>query len=135
MIKQLQDCQTLYGDKIKDTVKDARRECLQFNHPFDNETFKDPIYVDLSSFYSELHKGLQGLSLPETEVLEKSLTDGIKLIEKIVIANTTGKDVTQAKGISIYYPNRKNLSFLDHFYLKTKFAQESLWLQFLRDNR
>ncbi len=122
IIIHLHECQKLQGNVIKNTVKNARRKCLQFNIP---------IYVDLGSFYSELHKGLQEVpSSEQIEKLKKDLTDGIKLIETSVFANTAGKNVTQAKGISIYYP--KN-SLIDISYLRTKFAQESLWLQFLKD--
>jgi len=119
--KLFQKCQTSDNDKIKDAVKNARKKCYQF---------KIPIYVDLSSFYSELHKGLQDLSLPTTKVLENTLTNGIKLIEKTVIANVTGKRATRAKGISIYYPNHLPIH---PSYFETKFAQESKWLQFLED--
>jgi len=138
IITQIQDCQKVpYGDEIKKIIQDARKDCLQFSHPE---------YIDLGSFYSELQKNLrEPLSHePKIKDLKKKLRSGIKLIEKIVIAKTTGKEVSQAKGISIYYPkhppnhqhlpNHPKRLFLHPSYLKTKFAKESKWLQFLKDN-
>ncbi len=135
IIKRLQKCPKNYRNVIKKAVENARKECYFFQNPFHKpKPIKPPyvdvsLYVDLSSFYSELRKGLQGLSLSKTKDLKKALTDGIKLIEGIVFANVTGDLATQAKGISIYYP----LLFIDESYLKTKFASESLWLVFLKE--
>ncbi len=144
IIARLKVYQESCNDKIKkgieNAVKNTRDKCYGFQNPFEEPIWliriykgrKPPIYVDLSSFYSELQKNLQDLHLSKTkdlQDLEESLTAGIKLIEKAVIANVTGRMATQAKGISIYFPVPR--SFIDASYLKTKFAQESKWLEFL----
>lgn len=67
---------------------------------------------------------------PSIEALKEQLTIGMKLIETVVVANTASQRLRQAKGISIYYPH----NHIDTSYLKTEFAKESLWLEFLRDN-
>lgn len=48
-------------------------------------------------------------------------------LQNMVIANTTGKNMTSAKGISIYWP----LSHIDTSYLATPFARNNNWISFL----
>ncbi|HBS48432.1 TPA: hypothetical protein DEO28_00040 [Candidatus Dependentiae bacterium] len=67
----------------------------------------------------------------EIENLKNDLWVGMKAIEKIVIANTVGKNIARAKGISIYFPKSSNV---DNSYMKTEFAKNTLWVQFLVDN-
>lgn len=86
--------------------------------------------VNFDSTTSETTKQSIMIS-PLIEQLKKDLVIGMKLIETTVIANTVGPSVAQAKGISIYFPPKNSL--IDISYLKTKFAQESLWLQLLKD--
>ncbi len=67
---------------------------------------------------------------PVVEKLKEHLLDGMKIIESIVIMNATSNDLAKAKGISIYYPRYR----IDRSYLKTEFAKDSLWLEFLKEN-
>ncbi len=132
IITHLQECKRLHGYVIrKTTVRESKEKSLGFLKQWNEKRQKyHYLYVDFASFYSELHKNLQNLPTSEPiEKLKKCLIDGIKLIETIVIANVTGKNASQAKGISIYYPPDY---LYPHFsYFKTKFAQESLWPEFL----
>lgn len=167
-------CSLINKQKTEAAIQKARKLCLQFS---------TPCYIDLHSFYSELHKQFDALELLAQQQtnplnsntprsrrsgsivgassahvqtrsprfrrtlmtndhanehqrfiraqafkdLQQTLADGIELINHIVLANVTSKYLSQARGISIYYPSHT----IDPSYLKTKFAQESLWLDFL----
>lgn len=107
-------------------VKQARHNCLQLSTPY---------YVDLHSFLSELSKGLGALSFrnfKQTNVVQQ-LKNAIvmcqHIVEQTVIANNSGKCLSRAKGLSIYFP----LGGIDASYVTTSFAQESLWLGFIKE--
>lgn len=179
VVSQIKLCTKEHGMSMKGLVQEARRNCLHFN---------TPSYVDLHSFYTELHKlvsksslktvhyndvcvdeacfngkdcgleiaetilpenyyyehitrgGLQEdrISLPSAvrpksthiENLKEHLVFGMRLIESIVFSSVSSKDLDRARGISIYYPRYR----IDKSYLKTQFAKDSLWLEFLREN-
>ncbi len=70
------------------------------------------------------------LSGTTVEQLQESLQYAQDVIDAVVIANAAGKGVSRARGLSIYYPNNR----IDKSYLKTDFAHDSKWLDFLRDN-
>ena len=64
------------------------------------------------------------------DILKEALSDGMKLIENVVVANVAGSQAGAAKGLSIYFPKKS----IHSSYAKTKFAQDSLWLDFLVEN-
>jgi hypothetical protein len=66
----------------------------------------------------------------KVDTLKQALSDGISLIETVVVANVAGSGARAAKGLSIYFPK----SSIYSSYAKTKFAQDSLWLDFLVEN-
>ena len=112
-------------------LREARRLSLQFSARN---------YIDLHSFYSRLVNSLEtkykissntgtSLFLKYAKELNQALNAGMKLIENAVMAYTAGSSVTAAKGLSIYFPQAK----VDSSYIRTNFAQESLWSQFLQD--
>jgi len=68
------------------------------------------------------------LNSEQLQNLKRSISDGKRIIENVVIANVSSPYLTRAKGISIYYPNNK----IDASYFRTKFAQENLWLDFIQ---
>jgi hypothetical protein len=100
-------------------LKQARTDCLQFSVP---------TYVDLHSFLTEFKKQICNTSTQEysqiTQILDKAST----LIEQSVVANTSGKLLSRAKGLSIYFPQ----SSVDVSYAKTDFAHNSQWLSLLQ---
>ena len=113
---------------IKYALSRARKLCLQFTAPH---------YIDLHSFYTEFNLQLKK-SLPRITTklrqsadyreLKKCITDGIKIIEKIVISQTASKRFERAKGISIYYPHGP----IHITYVTTDFAQNCKWIEFLK---
>ncbi len=119
-------------------------ECLQKQQ---NSTVHDAIHAsrnrkacthfDVSS-YLDLHHLLSNLQshLPKIRLnsrsnliqqLTNALTEGKKIIEEVVIANKCGKKYKNAKGISIYFPDHIQPS-----YLTSRFATENGWATFLR---
>jgi len=83
-------------------IKDSKNKLLCTH-------FDEPTYIDLHHFYKNLayhiKKSTSDNSSLKSNLLQK-LDEGVQLIEKIVIANTVGKNLKNAHGISIYFPER-----------------------------
>ncbi len=94
--------------------------------------------VDFAEFTSRMAEFSGVRELPQLpspdgssiDRLNEALRYGKQMIDAVVIANSAGKGVGRARGLSIYYPNTR----IDKSYTKTKFADDSHWLDFLRDN-
>jgi len=153
-VQSVHACKQIDRMRIERAILRARNMCLQFS---------TACYVDLHSFYEELNKQLLSLefelthftpnttypqNLPRTMLttrtqvnnnllnsehyksLKQSINTGMQIINQIVVANVTSNYLSSAKGISIYFPQRS----IDASYLKTRFANESLWVSFLQDS-
>jgi hypothetical protein len=115
----------VYVNKFRRLIKRARAASVKI--------CDSPYYTCLSSFYSAFSKELKGslaVFLPQEIVqdLQKYIERARDNIKDAVVANTTGRNMSDAKGISIYFPNYH----IDSSYLDTAFAKETLWLDFLR---
>lgn len=96
--------------------------------------FEEPSYIDLHHFYRNilntmnsfvLKPGIdQGALLME---LRQALQEGLSIVEDVVIANVAGKNLSNARGVSIYFPERG----VHPSYRKTFFAQTNDWSLFL----
>ncbi len=124
VITAFKNCANQNKNSIIDIAKKARRACLQFSAAS---------YVDLYTFYSEFLNQLnnipQAQRLTTHEQLKASLAAGMKLIEQSIIANTAGKNLARAKGLSIYFPQNR----IDASYQKTDFAKECQWFGFIKE--
>lgn len=96
--------------------------------------FDEPSYIDLHHFFYNLQSNIKHFALINKqeeysykENLTKKLEETNRYIEKIVIANTTGSNLRNARGISIYFPERK----IHGSYANTLFAQTNNWLELL----
>jgi len=49
--------------------------------------------------------------------------EGISLLDKCIVENKTGKNLKNARGLSIYFPEGQ----FAHSYLKNPFASENNW--------
>lgn len=107
---------------IRSVIKKSRSHCLQFSAAS---------YIDLYSFLEEFHKNLVASSKHNSSVsdLKKAINSCLTLIDGTIIAHAGGKNMSRAKGLSIYFPT----SGIDTSYAKTDFAKESLWMNFLHD--
>ena len=72
--------------------------------------FDEPTYIDLHHFYKNLASNIKKNTSRDYASIKNNLlsklNEGMRLIEQIVIANTTGKNLKNAQGISIYFPER-----------------------------
>jgi hypothetical protein len=89
--------------------------------------FDEPTYIDLHHFYRNLLTNIKKLANENNQLnattrnaLIAKLNEGIDLIEQIVIANTVGKNLKNARGIAIYFPERGiHSSYQDAVFLKS----------------
>lgn len=109
------------GQSVKYIIRQCRR----------NICFEEPSYVDLCSFYKRLLLGADKFSLqtngPLVGQLKATLQEGIKLINRAIIANTCGSNLSHAQGLSIYFPEQQIISS----YQRTEFAQTNQWYNFI----
>lgn len=115
------------GGSVKNAIQASRNKLLCTH-------FDEPSYIDLHHFYSNLLSNLrlftfnnedQGNSIKQA--LSLRLEEGQSIIKRIVIANKTGKNLSLAHGVSIYFPERR----IHSSYRKTTFAQSNSWLAFI----
>ncbi len=122
-------CYAVDGLSFSQVVKRARQSCQQFS---------SVSYVDLHSFMKELSREVkafykfdENLStdlIVAINMLNGSLDLGVKNVEDIVISNVAGKHMTQARGVSIYFPRY----MIDPSYERTSFAQDGMWTDLLK---
>ena len=95
--------------------------------------FDEPSYIDLHHFYRNVLSSLKAFLFKNNDQmnvinqLREALTEGCLSIENATIANVTGKNLSNAKGIAIYFPERG----IHPSYRKTNFAQNNDWSVFL----
>ncbi len=103
-------------------------------------SFLDPDYIDLTQFYENLHQSITPNRSNKKNYailnrLENATTEGLKLIQKSIVKNSTGTNATTAHGISIYFPTKS----VDTSYFKSDFSQKTNWcnfiFHFIRKNR
>lgn len=89
--------------------------------------FDEPTYIDLHHFYKNLLANIRKIANDNTQInatikntLLAKLDEGIRLIEQLVIANTVGRNLKNARGIAIYFPERGiHSSYQEAAFLKT----------------
>jgi hypothetical protein len=96
--------------------------------------FDEPSYIDLHHLYLNLEQNLKLFSFSDQASgkkivtnIRQTLAQGRSAIKKIVFANVCGKNLSQAKGISIYFPERIHSS-----YSTSPFALNNNWFQLLK---
>lgn len=136
------ECKEYNSTSIKKALRTAR---------LSSKSFETASYIDLYSFYSELHKEITKLRhdvenatatcfsffckpspnyIPALDRLIQSLNEGIGLLGIVVFANVFGKNSEGSHGISIYYP--LSAASVHSSYPNTSFAQNTHWLNVLR---
>jgi len=108
------------------SVKNIIKKCKS------NVAFEEPSYIDLGGFYENLSKNLINFEFNKDQEyliisLKNSLKEGLDIINEVVIENVAGSNITYAKGISVYFPEKR----IHSSYHKTNFAQTNQWLTFL----
>ena len=105
---------------IHQMIKDSKNKLLCTH-------FDEPTYIDLHHFYKNLSNNLNKTSIemsPATRnTLLTKLNEGMSLIEQVVIANTAGKNLKNARGIAIYFPERG----IHSSYQEAAFLKSNAW--------
>lgn len=125
------------NEQIKTTVTQAiklsrsRQQCTYFD---------EPSYIDLHNLYTNLLRTVDKIKLKSpqntTETIAKikeTLRSGIAIMGRMIIANVTGKNLAQAKGVSIYFPEYKMYGPHHKSYEYTDFARHNTWREFLKN--
>ena len=115
------------NQSVKKAIKTSRHKLLCTH-------FDIPSYIDLHHFLSNLINNLNRFNCYNSQkekkiklALKEAIKHALKLIDSVVFANTVGKNLKQAKGISIYFPELK----IHASYRKTPFASQNKWVHFL----
>lgn len=97
----------------------SKRLCTHFN---------EPTYIDLHHFYQNILRHVIAGDIKGATAAEVRTTVeiGINLINKAVIHNASGPHLTGAKGISIYFPEKR----IHPSYKKSNFAKNN-WAKFM----
>ncbi len=102
-----------------------RRKCTSFN---------GTNYVDLHHLYTNIYNHIDDLKCNHQENekylkhdLKEIIQNGLELLTMVVFSNKAGKNLSKAKGISIYFPGYR----LDRSYKRSDFAQNNAWLSFI----
>lgn len=97
-------------------------------------TFDEPSYTDAGCFFANAIKNCERCILQKPEEtaifidkLKSELQESLDCLDKAVIANCVGKNLRKARGLSIYFPERK----IHPSYQQTKFANSNKWIAFL----
>lgn len=126
----LNDCLKLQiGNTVRDAIRTSRHKLLCTH-------FDEPSYIDLHHVLTNIQGNLERFTLRDSSSqmrivneLRTSIQNIFTIIQKMVIANTAGKNLNKAKGISIYFPERR----LHPSYPKTKFAAHNRWFTLLNN--
>ena len=93
----------------------------------------------MGNFYENLLKSVHQITLNDTQhthaminALTNILQEGLIIINKLIIANVTGKNLAGARGISIHFPEQYMESPSFQSYYTTEFAQHNTWAKFLK---
>jgi len=115
------------NNSVQTALKTSRNKLL-LTH------FDEPTYIDLYDLFSNLQTNIKFFELTneaESKKLKEELSNALTLakqhIESIVFANTCGKNLIGAHGLSIYFPERR----IHASYRKTPFAQSNEWTSLL----
>ncbi len=91
--------------------------------------FDEPTYIDLHHFYKNLLINIKKLNtdnkktIAAKNTLTARIEEGARLIEQLVLANTVGKNLKNARGIAIYFPERG----IHSSYNEAMFLRSNAW--------
>lgn len=96
--------------------------------------FDEPSFIDLHHLYKNLLTSIKNFELTNKKdeerlknELNEALNAGCKIIEELTLANVCGKNLSKAKGISIYFPTTR----IYFSYRDLEFCKNNDWIVFL----
>lgn len=123
LAKTLITCLNLQsGSSVKNTIRMSKEKIH----------FDEASYIDLGAFCEKLIANINYMKLSRNEdALKKELIENANLclyaLSKVITANTYGRNVAYAKGLSIYFPERS----IHSSYEKTIFATKNNWFNLI----
>lgn len=126
----------LLSEALKKQVGATVKKALWLSHNKAYCTsFDEPSYKDMHHFFSNLQNNLSQFQLTKKED-EKNIKNNLNIllekgkqyIEQVVFINKVGKNLSKAKGLSIYFPEQK----IHPSYQLTNFATKNAWYPFLQ---
>lgn len=117
------------NNSIKSALKTSRSK-------FNCTHFDELSYLDLADLYKNIQTNLKYFIFSDKKIIEGTelcqqlsfaLQEGLELIKLVVFANTTGKNLYRAQGISIYFPEQR----IHPSYPRNSFASSNAWMKFL----
>jgi len=116
------------NNSVKNSLKRSRNK-LCCTH------FDEPRYIDLHHLYLNILKNMEAFKFmsnsggqEDANALKKALQHGLTLTQEAVIANAAGRNLSQARGISIYFPE----DVIHPSYARTTFVEQNAWLRFIQ---
>lgn len=116
-----------HAGSIKKTLQQTRHK-LSCTH------FDEPSYIDLYHWLTNVLNAADKFQYNDqrngrriTAELKTTINQCLGSINKAVISNAIGKNLKNAHGISIYFPER----YIHNSYHKTTFGKSTRWLEFL----
>lgn len=114
--------------QIDNSVKSTLMQCRNRNIC---QCFDIPDYVDLANLYQNILKNISRFKIKDDQTilnqLETELSNGLQYLRACVIENTVGKNVKNANGLSIYFPERS----IHSSYLHAPFQVKNNWVNLL----
>jgi hypothetical protein len=115
-------------DSVRQMIKISRN---RYNCTY----FSEPDYIDLCHLLINIRKKIDLIQLKQKDkelnyknTLKKEVDEALLSLEEAVIANVTGKNLLDAKGLSIYFPEKK----LRNCYKKTNFCATNSWFSLIK---
>lgn len=136
--EQLSDIAKLLTEAMRLQKNNAVKAAIKTSRNRLNCTyFDEPTYIDLAHLLKNIKSSTKYFSFTDAgrvrgalivQSLEKSINKALDCIVDAVLANTTGKNLNNAEGLSIYFPDNR----IHPSYPKTNFAASNAWIHFLR---
>lgn len=134
VVQKLSECREFDQRKVVATLKQARSQTLQFS---------TTSYIDLHSFFQELQRSIaanlvlrstskEGAFAKVVEELKNAIDISVKFLLQAVVANASGKGLSRARGLSVYYPEK---GAIDQSYMYTDFVADCRWNDLLLMSR
>jgi hypothetical protein len=139
-IEKLEEKINEIGDLIIECLKNQAhnsvKQALKLNHSHNYCThFDEPSYVDMHHLFSNIQEKLPMFQLNNKELqaeliahLDATLNEAKALLCNTIIFSKTGKNLSKASGLSIYFPEQR----IHSSYPKTVFAHTNSWYKFLQ---
>lgn len=119
-------------NSVKNAIRTARSRysCTHFD---------EPSYIDIYHFLQNLQENSGSITLTDQERtttfktnLKRAVANALTALDNLIIANVCGANLSQAHGLSTYFPEFRMNNPHHDSYKETEFAKHNRWLGFLQ---